>query len=371
MIVTVLAFIMSFLMCRIVLFTANVNNSILMDDQLEDIQKMHDKPVPRIGGAAIFTSLVFISVYGATIAAKWSQFYSGLLISVFFVFLGGFTEDVSKRVTPLVRLIFIISAVIFAVFVVHSMSLIRNLNHQTLNQLLTFDAISFIITCFAVVGISNAYNMVDGYNGLSSMAAILNVAGLYYLSYMLNDTNSQFCCQILIAAILGFFVFNYPRGKIFLGDGGSYIIGFLISLISINIVESHRGAISPFAVLLLVAYPFTEAVFSIVRRKFIHKTSAMAPDNMHLHQLVFSRCLHEKLSLLQRNARVMPIMMIMMLPQLFCVMYYYDNNTIMLIGLLIYFIYYIYIYTMLIKFKTPIILSLLAKPLVGLKIGKT
>lgn len=366
MIVVVLAFVMSFLMCRIVLFTADAN-TILMDNQLDDIQKMHDKPVPRIGGAAIFTSLVFVSVYGATAAAKWSQFYSGLIISVFFVFIGGFTEDVSKRVTPLARLIFIISAVIFAVFVVHSMSLIRDLNHQTLNHLLTYDAVAFIITCFAVVGISNAYNMVDGYNGLSSMAAMLNVIGLFYLSYMLHDENSQLCCQVLLAAILGFFVFNYPRGKIFLGDGGSYVIGFLISLLSINLVESHRGDISPFSVLLLVAYPFTEAIFSIIRRKLIHKTSAMAPDNLHLHQLVFSRCLHKKLSLLQRNARVMPLLITMMIPQLFCVIFYYNNNNVMLLGLLIYFLYYIYVYVMLIKFKTPILLSLIAKPLIGKK----
>lgn len=370
MIVIILAFVMSFLMCRIVLFTANVNGDLLMDHQLNDIQKMHDKPVPRIGGAAIFTSLVFISVYGATIAASWSQFYSGLLISVFLVFLGGFTEDVSKRVTPLARLIFIISAVIFAVFAVHSMSLIRNLDHETLNRFLTFDIIAFVITCFAVVGISNAYNMVDGYNGLSSMAAIINVVGLYYLSYILNDVNSQLCCQILVAAILGFFVFNYPRGKIFLGDGGSYVIGFMISLISINLIESHRGQVSPFSVLLLVAYPFTEAVFTIVRRKFIHKTSAMAPDNLHLHQLVFSRCLHEKLSLLQRNSRVMPLMLIMMLPQLFFVIFYYKSTKNILLGLLAYVAYYTYVYVKLIKFKTPLVLSILAKPLISRRLLK-
>jgi UDP-N-acetylmuramyl pentapeptide phosphotransferase/UDP-N-acetylglucosamine-1-phosphate transferase len=157
----------------------------------------------------------------------------------------------------------------------------------------------------------------------------------------------------LVAAILGFLVFNYPKGKIFLGDGGSYSLGFIISLISLNLTETYHHQISPYAILLLAVYPFTETVFSIVRRKFVHKTRAMAPDNLHLHQLIFDRCLPRSLPLIRRNSGVMPIMLLFIMPQLFMVMLYYYSNTIMLLGLLSYVVLYVYIYMRLIRFKVP------------------
>ncbi len=343
----------SVLMCKVIIYTDRIHNQLSLDSQVESIQKMHVHPVPRVGGLAIFVSLVFTALYSANLALPWSSFYAGLITSLFFVFLGGLTEDLSKAVSPLVRMGFMLFAILYAVYISGTMPLIRHLGEHHLNYVLSFDLASILITCFAVIGISNAYNIIDGYNGLSSVASILNAAALAYLSYLLGDTALLFVSLSLIAAILGFFVFNYPRGKLFLGDGGSYSLGFLISLISLNLVEHHHHQISPFAVLLLVVHPFTETVFSILRRKFIHKTRAMQPDNLHLHQLVFDRCLPKHLPLLWRNCRVMPIMLFFMLPQTFMAIFFYKSNLIMLLSILAYVCFYVYFYLRLAKFKTP------------------
>lgn len=331
-----------------------------LDNNAGAVQRMHSTPVPRIGGVAIFASMVFTALYGSSINAEWSSLYSSMIMSVFFVFIGGLAEDLTGRVTPIIRMVFMMAAVVFTVYILSSMNLIKNLDHEVLNQVLRYDFIAFVVTCFAVVGISNAYNMIDGYNGLSSSAAMVNAFGLWYLGYSLGDFATMFCAAMLIAAVFGFFVFNYPFGKIFLGDGGSYTIGFIISIISLNLVGKHVGAISPFTVLLLVAYPFTEAIFTIFRRKFIQKTSAMQPDCLHLHQLIFSRCFHEQIGLLQKNARVMPVALIMMIPQTVCAIIWYDNTIMILASLIAYWVFYVYMYVMLVKFRTPFLFKFIA-----------
>lgn len=343
----------SVLMCKVIIYTNKIHSQLSLDSQIDGVQKMHVHSVPRIGGLAIFVSLVYTALYSANLALPWSSFYAGLITSLFFVFLGGLTEDLSKSVTPLIRMGFMFFAILYAVYVSGTMPLIRHLGEYHLNFVLSFDIAAIVVTCFAVIGISNAYNIIDGYNGLSSITSIVNVLSLAYLSYLFGDTTLFFVSLSVVAAIFGFFIFNYPSGKLFLGDGGSYSLGFLISLISLNLVEHYHHHISPFSVLLLVVYPFTETVFSILRRKFIHKTSAMQPDNLHLHQLVFDRCLPTGQPLLWRNSRVMPIMLMFILPQTFLAIFFYKSNLIMLSGIVFYVCFYIYFYLRLAKFKTP------------------
>lgn len=342
----------SLLMCKMIIYTNEIHSQLSLDSQIDGIQKMHTHQVPRIGGVALFVSLVFGALYSANLGLPWSGFYAGLITSLFFVFFGGLIEDLSKAVSPVVRIGFMLFAILYAVYISGTMPLIRHLGDHRLDYVLSFDIAAILITCFAVIGISNAYNIIDGYNGLSSAASIINTAALAYLAFLLGDTTLLVISLSLIAAILGFFVFNYPHGKLFLGDGGSYSLGFIISLISLNLVEHHH-LISPFAVLLLVAHPFTETVFSILRRKFIHKTRAMQPDNLHLHQLVFDRCLPKHLPLLWRNCRVMPIMLFFMLPQTLLVIFFYKSNLIMLLGIVLYVCFYVYFYLRLARFKTP------------------
>ena len=356
-----LTFIVSLLMIKVIIYTSDIHAQVTLDHDLSGVQKMHEHAVPRIGGLAIFVSMSFTALYGANIGAAWAPFYAGLITSLFFVFIGGLTEDLSKAVSPAIRMAFMAAAVVFAVFISHTMPMIRHLAHANLDLVLSVDVLAFIVTCFAVVGVANSYNIIDGYNGLSSASAMVNALGLAYLSWCLNDATLVVVTLSFTAAVFGFFVYNYPRGKIFLGDGGAYSVGFMIAFISINLVERHVGQISPYAVLLLAAYPITETVFTIIRRKFIHKTKATQPDSLHIHQLVFDRCLPRNSPILYRNARVMPLMLTIILPPAVIALLAYQNTLIILLGLLAYVFYYTYFYIRLVKFKTPKILIFKAK----------
>ncbi len=357
----VLTFIVSLLMIKVIIYTSDIHAQVTLDHDLSSVQKMHEHPVPRIGGLAIFVSMTFTALYGANIGAVWAPFYAGLITSLFFVFVGGLTEDLSKAVSPAVRMMFMAAAVVFAVFISDTMPLIRHLDHSGLNLVLSVDALAFVLTCFVVLGAANAYNIIDGYNGLSSTSAMINALGLAYLSWCLSDMTLVVVTISFTAAIFGFWLYNYPKGKIFLGDGGAYLIGFMVAFISINLVERHIGQISPYAVLLLGAYPIMEMAFTIVRRKFIHKTKATQPDNLHMHQLVFDRCLPRNSPILYRNARVMPLMLTIIIPPTIVALIWYKSTLIMLLGLLGYICYYTYFYLRLVKFKTPKILILKSK----------
>ncbi|RTL10226.1 MAG: undecaprenyl/decaprenyl-phosphate alpha-N-acetylglucosaminyl 1-phosphate transferase [Neisseriaceae bacterium] len=347
------SFVISVLMIKIIIYTNDIHAKVTLDHDTNGVQKMHDQPVPRIGGLAIFVAMVFVSLYGANTNAAWSPFYAGLITSLFFVFVGGLTEDLSKAVSPIVRMGFMTFGVCYALFVSHSMPLIRHMAHDNIDWILGFDFITIFITWFAVIGVSNAYNIIDGFNGLSATAAAINLFGLMFLAYVVQDYQFVMIIASIILAICGFLCFNYPKGKIFLGDGGAYSIGFLIALLSLNLSQQYHHQMSPYAVLLLAIYPIMETVFSIVRRKFIHKTKAMAPDNLHLHQLVFDRCLPRSLPINRRNARVMPLMLMFMLPQTILVIFFYNSNLIILFGLLAYIVFYVYMYLRFIHFKTP------------------
>lgn len=356
-----LTFIVSVLMIKVIIYTSDIHAQVTLDHDLSGVQKMHEHAVPRIGGLAIFVSMTFTALYGANIGAAWAPFYAGLITSLFFVFVGGLTEDLSKSVSPAVRMMFMAAAVVFAVFISHTMPMIRHLDHGGLNLVLSVDVLAFVLTCFVVLGAANAYNIIDGYNGLSSTSAIINVLGLAYLSWCLSDMTLVVIAVSFTAAVFGFWLYNYPKGKIFLGDGGAYLIGFMVAFISINLVERHVGQISPYAVLLLGSYPVMEMAFTIVRRKFIHKTKATQPDSLHMHQLVFDRCLPRNSPILYRNARVMPLMLTIIIPPAIVALIWYKSTLIMLLGLLGYICYYTYFYLRLVKFKTPKILILKSK----------
>jgi UDP-N-acetylmuramyl pentapeptide phosphotransferase/UDP-N-acetylglucosamine-1-phosphate transferase len=101
---------------------------------------------------------------------------------------------------------------------------------------------------------------------------------------------------VCIASILGFIVFNFPLGKIFLGDGGAYSLGFLLAVVTIMVVKRHP-TISPWYALVTLIYPVWEVIFSFSRRTLIHKLSPLHPDSKHVHQLIFRNITRQNNSL--------------------------------------------------------------------------
>ena len=147
-----------------------------------------------------------------------------------------------------------------------------------------------IFSLFAIVGMMNAVNIIDGFNGLASGIILLILLSFAITSY--GQGNIEILNVILITAgsTFAFFIVNFPKGKIFLGDGGAYLLGFIVAIIGIFLASKYES-VSPWYILSLFIYPVWEVLFSILRKLSLGH-SPMQPDAYHLHMLIYRQITH-------------------------------------------------------------------------------
>ena len=253
-------------------------------------QKFHAAPTPRIGGLALAAALAAgIFALGAT---GWLQRGSVegltlLALAAIPAFAGGLGEDVTRRVGVLARLMLTIAGgVIAALLVGATLDGVGVPGLDTALLRWPFFAIAF--TALAVGGVANAVNIIDGYNGLVGGYAVIILAAIAWVATQVGDPVVLSASLVMAGALLGFLVWNYPRGRLFLGDGGAYLVGFWLAELSVLLVTRNPG-VSPWFPMVLLAYPVFETFFSIYRRKLVRGKSAGHPDGLHLHQLIYLR----------------------------------------------------------------------------------
>ncbi|MEX3937110.1 glycosyltransferase [Paraburkholderia phymatum] len=256
------------------------------DSDLAGVQKVHGVSVPRVGGVAVFGSLALF--VGTTCLLGKSDASNELLILVLAcslpAFGSGLIEDMTKAVVPVVRLAMSMVSALLG-YLLLSASVGRT-GIEPFDHLLQFAVVAMPLTLVAVAGVSNAINLIDGYNGLASGVSCAALLGMGALGYEAGDMVIVELSLVCVAALLGFMMWNFPLGRIFLGDGGAYFAGFVVAELALLLVVRNRS-ISPWSVLLLIGYPVTETLFSIARRRFISRTPAAEPDARHLHHLVY------------------------------------------------------------------------------------
>lgn len=256
-------------------------------DSSSGIQKVHIIPTPRIGGIAIMFGVVAAYV----VAQPERQSILGpLILAGLPAFLFGLAEDLTSKVTVLARLLATMLSGVVGWFITGYA--ITSLDIPGLDQLLRHTGFAVMFTAFAIGGVANAINIIDGLNGLASGFVSLALLALAFMALSVGDTNLAFACLALSAACMGFFVVNWPLGKLFLGDGGSYFAGFALAWAAVLLVE-RNPSITPFAALLVCIHPITEVLFSIYRRRLRHASPGQ-PDRLHLHSLVMRRHIHKR-----------------------------------------------------------------------------
>jgi UDP-N-acetylmuramyl pentapeptide phosphotransferase/UDP-N-acetylglucosamine-1-phosphate transferase len=218
-------------------------------------------------------------------------------------------------------------------------------------------AVSLAFTIFAITGLANAYNIIDGFNGLSSMVGIITLLALGYLGLKFNDASIIFLSFTMASAILGFFLLNYPRGLIFLGDGGAYLIGFWVATLSVMLVNRHPE-ISPWFALMVNAYVIMETLFTIYRRKFHQGKSPGHPDGIHFHSLIFRRILNpshtpNELEWFNANSKTSPYLWILSSLATIPAILFWSSTPILIGFFLLFSISYIWLYKRIVSFKTP------------------
>ena len=348
------AFLVSFLLNFLIIHFRSVHQNHTGDTSNSGIQKFHLNTIPRIGGLSIFMGLcasIFLRLQ--SVSYDPIAWLLPLLTSIPFAI--GLLEDITKKIGVRLRLL----AVLIAAFLAsHYLDLqIPKMGIPGIDYLLTIPALAIPITLFAITGLTNAYNIVDGLNGLSSMIGMLAASSLAYMGYLLGDGALLFLSLILVAATMGFFIMNYPRGSIFLGDGGAYLIGFWIAILSIWLTSRH-AQVSPWFVLLINAYPITETLFTIYRRSIYRKTHAMSADRLHLHSLIYRRILHtntpkSELDLIYANAKTAPYLWTLNAVALVPALLWWDKTVVLVPSYIFYLLIYLWIYQRIIKFRIP------------------
>lgn len=281
------AFTVSLMVTVLLVLTKKWHGRFSMDG-LNGVQKQHKVPTPRIGGVAV---VVGVSA-GWFVAQQERQAILGpLLLAGLPAFVFGLAEDLTKKVSVMARLLATMASGVLG-WLLTDLSL-TSLDLVFLDPLLGITFVSVAFSAFAVCGVANAINIVDGFNGLASGFVILALSGLAAMALSQNDFNLALACLCVAASMMGFWLVNWPWGKIFLGDGGSYFGGFVLAWACIMLVE-RNPSISPFAALLLCIHPVTEVLFSIFRRRLRAKNPGH-PDRLHLHNLMMRRVVRPSL----------------------------------------------------------------------------
>lgn len=284
-----LAAAISFLVCLLIIRSQRVHGRFSNDLTATGPQKFHTAPTPRIGGTAIAAGLaatVFAletfdwlnpaAAYGLTMLA----------LSAIPAFAGGFGEDVTKKVGVPARLMLTFAAGVFASLLVGAT--LDRLDVPGLDALLLWPVFAIAFTAFAVGGIANSINIIDGYNGLAGGYSVIVLAALAWVAGQVGDPVVLTASLAMLGALLGFLVWNYPGGKIFMGDGGAYLLGFWLAELSVLLVVRNPD-VSPWFPLVLLAFPIVETLFSIYRKVFLKGRSAGRPDGLHMHMLIYKR----------------------------------------------------------------------------------
>lgn len=240
-------------------------------------QRFHTLPTPRAGGIGIFAPFFFVSLF---LLHTQSNFLYATLIGGSLVFLSGLIEDFNASLSPKIRLF--LQCLGGGIFIYLSDLYLSHLGFGII--LPSYIGIPF--TLFAIVGIINAINIIDGFNGLAGGIALF---ALICIAFLCQQNLELISLLTLIGGILGFLLLNFPKGKIFLGDGGAYFLGFILAVFLIFLTQQKDSLVSPWFGIGLLIYPFWEVIFSIYRRRFREKTAAMLPDNQHFHQLLFQK----------------------------------------------------------------------------------
>lgn len=271
-------------------------------------RRVNKKPMPRLGGLAVIAGFLVSVIYlviSASIEGKINLLEDGLNVKLLGV-LGGmlvlgivcYIDDV-KDIKPLAKLA---GQVIAAVIVASSGVLIDNFTIPFKeNSFVLNEVFSFILTVGWIIGITNAINLIDGLDGLSSGITLISCLSLVVV-FALNE--SPLIAIILITAlagaIVGFLPYNFNPAKTFIGDVGSNFMGFALAIISILGVAKTYTAIVLIAPIMILALPIFDTIWAIIRRIIKSKSikGVFKADRGHLHHRLMAKGYTQKQSVL-------------------------------------------------------------------------
>tara|TARA_Y100000996_G_scaffold319077_1_gene255180 strand:+ start:4377 stop:5459 length:1083 start_codon:yes stop_codon:yes gene_type:complete len=341
-----LSFILSIIICTI-LIHLDTKASKKGDINLrKSVQTLHKKSVSRFGGVSIYLSTFLTVLFSIYVGLDWDYNETLiLLLCCFPAFLVGFLDDIKFNMHPRSRLILLLPVPILFFF--YTGISVNSLDLGYLDDFLEIEFFALLFLCFAIVGMMNAFNLIDGINGQLSSYLISIILALKFIEWISGNSielsaDFRYSTNILLGSLVGFFILNL-FGKIFLGDAGAYFLGSIVCIALI--MAQQQNGLSPWSVMLILSYPFTDLFFSVLRRKIITGGDAMQPDAEHLHHVIYKR--FKKINFKNDRARhffTVVFLTIFNFPYIASAVYFANNTLALMTIFAVYVLSYLLIY---------------------------
>lgn len=339
-----------------IIHSARSHERLSADTDLSGPQKFHATPVPRIGGTGMFTGIV--CCVGVAAMVKHTDWKLGALLVACGLpaFFAGLIEDLTKKVSPSKRLLATATSAALGIWLLGAT--ITKTDVPGLDWVVSTSIGAWLATILTVAGVANSVNIIDGFNGLSSMCVSLMLLVFAYVAYQVGDVSLALWALAGVGAALGFFVWNFPSGLIFLGDGGAYFLGFYLAEIGILLI-ARNSEVSPLFPLMVCIYPVFETVFSMYRRKVIRAVPTGLPDGIHLHSLVYRRLMRwaigarDARAMTRRNSMTAPYLWMLCVTSLVPALAFWDSTPLIAACMVVFGATYIALYRRIVRFKTP------------------
>ena len=358
----VVAFISATLVSLLVLRWAR-RRSFFYDEL--SLQKFHVGETPRLGGIGLLFGILISwllgmasSLFSGDPSSLRMQAWVGLwCIALLPAVVGGVAEDLTQRLSVRYRLFLTLSTAILAVAWV-GLSVPRMGIAWVDDWMLSMPWVGMVLALLAITGLPHAFNIIDGYNGLAAMVAIIICLALSHVALQVGDRALAALLVSTAAATAGFLIWNYPRGLLFAGDGGAYLWGVVIAFASIALVQRHPQ-VSPWFPMLLLIYPVWETVFSMYR-KWVRGVSPGVADALHFHQLIYRRIVRgvfdgddEARDMLMRNNRTSPYLWAFTLLTVVPATLFWRNTLVLMLCCVLFVVLYAVAYLAIVRFKLP------------------
>ncbi len=329
-------------------------------------QRFHAGHVPRLGGVGMMAACTvgwiwmvvaerFLSVpnlirFQPQVALAW---WTVALIAVG----GGVAEDLTHRLQARWRLLFTVLAAMLAIWVLSLQ--IPSLGIAAIQPFWGASAWpGILLALVAIAGLPHAFNLIDGYNGLAGIVAMICCFALAYVSLLVGDRQLAAVVLVLAGSTAGFLLWNYPRGLIFAGDGGAYLWGVVIAVASVQLVQRYP-LVSPWFPALLLIYPVWETVFSIYRKAARGQSPGVA-DALHFHQLIYRRIVRgvfddddKARRMLMRNNRTSPYLWGFAVLTVIPAVLFWNNTPMLILFTGLFIVTYVWAYVSIVRFKVP------------------
>lgn len=259
-------------------------------DVPKDNRRMHKKPIPRLGGLAIFIAFVLATLIFVDID---KQLRGILLGSVMIVVVGVLDDSMTLKALPK----FIVQILAAVVAVLHGcrIEFLSNPNVFSLASYVNLGWLSAPLTVIWIVAITNAVNFIDGLDGLAVGVSAISTATLLVIALLVAESNVALIMAALLGACLGFIPYNLNPAKIFMGDTGATFLGYILACLSIQGLFKLYAVISFAVPFLILGVPIFDICFAILRR-LLRGQNPMEADRGHIHHRIIDMGFNQKQS---------------------------------------------------------------------------